>query len=68
MEELIQDVESRVRTLLQKQAELEETNNILLQTKRKLSMDIQRLSSKHKDVVGSIENTIAKLKSIEGMK
>jgi len=68
MEELIQAVENRVRLLLEKQAELEKTNDVLLQSKLKLSMDIERLNSKHKSVVGSIENTIAKLKSIEGMK
>ncbi len=67
MEELIQDVENRVRLLLQKQADLKETNDKLLKTKLKLSMDIEKLNSKHKDVAGSIENTIAKLKSIEGM-
>lgn len=67
MDELFQHIEERIRSLLQKHTDLRKLNTELNQTKQRLALENGHLLSKHKDVAGLVENTIARLKSIEGL-
>jgi regulator of replication initiation timing len=67
MDELVQRIEDRIRSLLQKQADLRNHNTALTQAKRRLVVENEHLLSKHKNVAVLVEHTIARLKSIEGL-
>ncbi len=67
MDELVQHIEDRIRLLLQKYTDLRKHHTELDQTKRRLALQNEHLLSKHQNVVGLVEHTIARLKSIEGL-
>lgn len=67
MDELVQQIEGRIRSLLQKYTDLRKHNTELGQTKQQLVLENEHLLSKHKNVASLVEHTIAKLKSIEGL-
>lgn len=67
MDELVQHVEDRIRSLVQKYADLKNMNVELSQSKQRLALEKEHLLSKHKNVTGLVESTIARLKSIEGL-
>jgi regulator of replication initiation timing len=67
MDELVQQIEGRIRLLLQKYTDLRKHNAELSQTKQRLALENEHLLSKHKNVAGLVEHTIARLKSIEGL-
>lgn len=67
MDELVQQIEGRIRSLLQKYTDLKRHNAELSQTKQQLAFEKEHLLSKHKNVAGLVEHTIARLRSIEGL-
>lgn len=67
MDELFQHVEDRIRSILQKYSDLKKMNIELSQGKKRLALEKEHLLSKHKNVAGLVESTIARLKSIEGL-
>lgn len=67
MDELVQHIEDRIRLLSKKYTDLKKHHIALNQTQQRLTLENEHLLSKHKNVVGLVEHTIAKLKSIEGL-
>jgi len=67
MDELVQQIENRIRSLLQKHTDLRKHNSELSQARQRLVLENEHLLSKHKNVAGLVEHTIAKLRSIEGL-
>ncbi len=67
MDELVQQIEGRIQSLLRKYTDLRKHNVELSHTKQRLALENEHLLSKHKSVTGLVEHTIAKLKSIEGL-
>lgn len=67
MDELVQQIEDRIRLLLQKCTDLRKHNTELSQTKQQLVFEKEHLLSKQKNVAGLVEHTIARLRSIEGL-
>lgn len=65
MDELLQQMETRVRLLLKRQAELIKTNAVLTQNKRALVAEKEHWALKNKNAIGLIQNVIARLKTIE---
>lgn len=65
MDELFQQVESRVRLLLKKQTELTKANVALMQIKKTMAFEKEHWEAKNKNAVGLIQNVIARLKTIE---
>lgn len=66
MDELFQQIETRIRSLIQKQEQLAKTNDQLKQSKLYLTREKEQLLLNQKSIASSIENMIAHLKSIEG--
>jgi hypothetical protein len=67
MDELVQQIEDRIRLLLQKYTDLRQHNTELSQTKQQLVFEKEHLLSTQKNVAGLVEHTIARLRSIEGL-
>lgn len=67
MDELVQQIEDRIRLLLQKYTDVRKHNIELSQAKQQLVFEKERLLSTQKNVVGLVEHTIARLRSIEGL-
>lgn len=67
MDEIVKNLEHRIRSLTQKHAELKKINSELNQSKQRLVHEKEHLLVKYKNVAGLVESTLAKLKSIEGL-
>lgn len=67
MDDLFQQIEDRIRLLSKKYTDLKKTNVELVQVKKRMFHENEHLLAKHKDVANLIENTVSKLKSIEGL-
>lgn len=67
MDELIQKIEAKIRSLIQEFQHLSQVNAELRQNKRHLSFENERMLSKHQSIIAQIEHMVIRLKSIEGM-
>jgi uncharacterized protein (TIGR02449 family) len=67
MEELIQKIEARIRSLIQEFQHLSHMNAELKQNKRHLSNEKDKILSKHLSIIAQIEHMVTRLKSIEGL-
>ena len=67
MDELFQQLESRIRTLMKKCDGLKQINQKLTREESNLARTNTILSEKHRSVIAQIENIISRLKSLEKM-
>lgn len=65
MDELFQQLETQIRTLIERCGQLERDNLELEQNKLLLLHEKETISAKNKLVVSQIENMISRLKTIE---
>jgi uncharacterized protein (TIGR02449 family) len=67
MDDLLQHLEKRIHTFLQKYTHAKETNQHLQRSKIQIAREKEQLLIKHKSAVIQIENMMTHLKSIEGL-
>ncbi len=65
MDELFTALENRIRSLMQKLEQSQQTNSALKQGKSELAREKQILLTRHKNSIKQIEEMISRLKSIE---
>ncbi len=65
MDELFQNLETRIKSLMQKCEELEHANVSLKQSKSDLQREKDALQAKNKMAISHIESILSRLKSIE---
>jgi uncharacterized protein (TIGR02449 family) len=67
MDELFQKIEAKIRLLMQEYQHLLVVNIELKQNKRHISLEKDKILSKHHSMVQQIESMVTRLKSIEGL-
>lgn len=65
MDDLFQQLETRIRALLDRCNQLEHTNLDLTQNQSSLAREKEALFVKNKEAISLIENMVTRLKSIE---
>jgi uncharacterized protein (TIGR02449 family) len=65
MDDIIQNLETRIKKMLQQFGQLTDLNLALSQTKAQITREKESLIAKHRMAISQIETMVSRLKSIE---